>query len=204
MVAKYENGADANQQIGGCVVMYDDKPVLVSECFDRDADILANISFLPHRRDLLTISLFDPKFDAKSMGRRLGYVNTFGEFGAYFLTRIPSRQYKQGLHANNVNVPDPIRRQWNFNHIRIRPEFTDTLMGVYPTFEEARTRLMANPDIKSIAFSRYFAIERDELGFFLVFYRGDRVAWGEPNSFKIPSHYDYLKEVMQENGVVVA
>lgn len=204
MVAPYENAADANQHLHHTVIMYDDRPVWVEDVFSNDRnDILCTLNFLPRVRDPFSVSVFDPKLDARGMGQRLGYMNYFNQNGVVFLSRIPSRQYKQGLSRGNVaaTYDSQGRRTFDFSLYSRRPEFVDMLTGTYPTFEEACRRLEAEPNIAAIAFHREFALQRDELGYYLLLFKGTKVAWGDPKSFKLPSHFIYLKEVLQKNGV---
>ena len=203
MVAPYETLEDANQQLGASVLLFKGDPMWCEGCQIRNGKISVLLYSLPRLRDQIFVDIDDPDLDSRDLGRRLGYVNTFGPSGALFVSRIPARQYKQGLSKNNVRILGGSGRL-TLNDLRVQPGFTDAIKGIYPSFKRARERLQEDPDILSIAFNRNFALQRDELGFFVVLYRNERVAWGDPDAFKLPSHFQYLKELCQENGVVVA
>ena len=200
MVAPYENAADANQQLGQSVIMFDGNPVWVHEVRSLSSGSIVAVCYpMLAMKDMMTIPINDPRLDARDLGNRLGYVNTFQHTGAVFCSRIPARQFKQGLSKNNVAIGSRDGpRIFGFETLRGLSGFTDCLRGHYPSIQEAKDRLTKEPEIPSIAFHKYFALQHDELGFFVVMYRGERVAWGDPESFKIPTHYKYLKELMQE------
>ena len=208
MVAPYQNAADAQQQLGGSVILYDGRPVYVVECFaGRGNDILMSVVNLPRKRDPYQVSIFDPLVEGRGVGLRLGYCNLGGDYGAVWLSRIPRRQYSQGLTRNNVAVNGARGREnrlpLNFDHITGMACFVDMMNGVYPAYADAVQQLNANRALPSVAFARDFCLERgqDDLGFFLLRYKNERVAWGDPAEFKLPKKFSYLTELLRKNGV---
>ncbi len=207
MVLPYDNVENAAQHLQGCVVMYDDRPHYVREVYRQTngkRDIMAILSAMPRMRDEIHVPIFDPLFDAKCLGQRLGYVNFGDTIGTLWLSRIPSRQYKQGLIRQNVLVTmgggrrDPGVR---FDTLLQHAGLSDCLRGIYPTFDQAIQKLDDNPNLPSVAFHKHFALERQDLGYHLLCYRNERVAWGDPKKFKLPEHFIYLKETLDKLGV---
>lgn len=202
----YDTVENAHAKLAGTVFMFDGRPVNCLGAFDsgdnRD-QIHLNLQFLPKMRDNVAVSINDPRIEVRNLP--LGYVNIFND--AIYLTRTPCRQFRQGLTSNSVVCPQ-IRRHgvpvYNFKTLMQRPEFTDSMMGVYPTFKEAVDMLLNSNEKLSVAFNRRFALAHDkDLGFFELRYKGNRVAWGDPNNFNLPSEFSYLTEVIHEQGISV-
>ncbi len=195
----YTDIRDAQQHLQHSVIMYDGRPVWVNEIFNHEQTFKVSISSLPRQRDPITVDLMDPLLGPREA--RLGYVNSNLGYALY-LTRIPLRQYKQGLCRSNVHIPGVNgQRIVNFENLIREPGFADSLRNIYPTYDEAANRLNENPNVRSVAFDKCFALERDELGFFRLFYKGEPVAFGEDKSFKLPKKFCYLKEMISELGV---
>jgi hypothetical protein len=89
----------------------------------------------------------------------------------------------------------------DFTTIMRRASFVDMIRGDYPTFFECIKKLDEDPMIPSMAFSREFAIQKDPLGFYILLYKGSRVAWGPNDSFRIPNKFKYLSESLNKVGV---
>lgn len=199
----YDTLEQATLRLKGTVVMYDGRPAMVLDAFEeKKGTIGVNITPLPKKRDNIKVSLDDPKLDIREF--KLGYVNAFNHAG--YLTRLAGRQQRQGLCQGNCKVDDEFFRhtRHNFADLANRPEFADALSGIYPKFEKCVDSLIGNPDMRSMAFCRRFALYRDpELGYFELRYRGHRVAWGDPNAFNLPSEFSYLTEVIREQGIAI-
>lgn len=164
---------------------------------------LAHLQPLPRLANDVVVDLFDPLLEPR--GIQLGYVNVSRYGVALFTSRVPARQYHQGLCRQNVNVGNDRRgrRVVNFPDLLREPGFTDALKGVYPTFKEA-VELLDNKNYSSFAFDRLFCVERDEMDFLRIFFRDIPVAFGEANTgFKLASKASYLKEDLLKLGVKI-
>ena len=139
MAFMYQNVADAEQHLRGTVVMFDGMPAYVhSVTALGNGRFLANLGHLPRINNTFEVDLFDARLDPK--GIRLGYVNCTKYGEALFCSRIPARQYHQGLHQNNVNVARSHltdARVTSFPYMLSDPGFADALRNIYPTFNEA-------------------------------------------------------------------
>lgn len=200
----YTDVRDANQHLLGTVVMFAGQPAFIHEIQVNPADqhgFIAHIGHLPRINNMVTVDLFSPDLEPKKL--RLGYVNVSSVGHAMFCSRIPAKQYHQGLCRGNVSIP-PIngQRLTSFERLLTEPGFADALRNQYPTYEEA-ARLLENPDYRSMAFHRSYALEKDELGFFRLFYKGEPVAFGENKQFKLADKFKYLREEITELGVQV-
>jgi len=207
MVAAYDSLEHARQQLQGTVVMFDEAPVWINEIFQADNGLAVNLSILPRIHDPIIVSLTDHRLDARNLGSRLGYVNMNTE--AVYLSRIPSRQTKQGLARTNVFVavadsggdrgPRPYRL--NFDRVMNTPGFVDAMANAYPDLDRCKELFDGNPDISSLAISKDFAVVREELGYYILLYRNDRVGWGDLQGFKVPDEYSYLRNRMGALGI---
>jgi hypothetical protein len=196
---KYDSIEQANMRLQHTVVKYDGRPVLIKGVNGTGRGLDAYM--LPHAKDIIQIKLQDPKLDVANLA--LGYVNV-NDYAVY-LTRIPGRQQKQGLCKSNVMFGQNGRNvDLGWQNLIVTPEFSDAFRGIYPSFNEVIERLYANEELQSMAFSRRFALEMDkELAFFQLLYRGQKIAWGDPQNFNLPSEYTYLSELIRQEGVNV-
>lgn len=217
----YDNAADAGQYLNETIVQYDGKPYWCRRVRD---DMTLDLRSLDRKRTLVNASLKDPKLSVTKFPR-LGYVNpppieyiregeTINISGAVFLERVPSRTVKQGLCNNNTNLigeenrPDAPRINNNIIGICYSPTFLEMWNNTYPSFKEACELLEKGEGgraLTSIAFCRDFAVSQDQdlKGLKFLLYRGRRVAWSNREEFELPQEYEYLKELMDFNGVLL-
>lgn len=131
----------------------------------------------------------------------LGYYNFKG--GVYYMSRKPTRKYRQGLSSANINIVarngEPVRYAAVFNAVC----FCDTVEGKYPSFKRALEILgnkPVNPFSKvqhtdAIAWHRFWAMSVDNK----VYYRGKHVGYLEAGKVCLSSKYLYLKESLEES-----
>lgn len=86
---------------------------------------------------------------------KLGFCrSTSGKVGVSFIARTPLRHdWRQGLRANNIRILYGDDYRFCSNR-----ELTKTIMGVYPSFEEALDSSVNNPGV-IIPFGRAWAIQ---------------------------------------------
>lgn len=199
----YENVRDANQHLMHSVVMFAGAPAFVHEVIQgpEQGSFSVHLGHLPRIQNTFTVDLFHADFEPRNC--RLGYVNVSSIGHALYCTRIPARQYHQGLVRGNVNIPRVEGRTVStFEMLLQEPGFADALRNVYPTYEAAQG-LLENPNYTSMAFNRRYALSKDELGFYRLHYKGEPVAFGEGKKFKVPEKFKYLREELMELGVEV-
>ena len=196
---KYDSAEQANLRLKGTYILYDGE---LMQCGGCPAEGTVALYTVPGQRGQMVVNLDDPKLNMSDF--RLGYVNKGARAG--YLTRIPARQQRQGLCQTNVQV-DP---EWTrvtaqgVNTILGSVEFRDALQNKYPKFGECVDMLKGNPNIRSRAFSRRFALYKDpEFDLYELHYRGQRIAWGDPASFNLPSSHTYLRELIDQEGISV-
>lgn len=139
----------------------------------------------------------------------LGYTQVEGS--AYYLSRIPNRQWKRGLSRNNIHV----RADAAFGGLGLNwtawfgKPLENTLLGKYPSYEKAIELLKEYEEenegnTNSVAFNRFMAISFDELGQLKLHLKGDVVAYGDDkNAFKLGKYHKYLENMLRHNGVNV-
>lgn len=204
MCLPYTTVEDAQQHLLGSVIMFDGRPAYVQDVYaSSTGGIHTRLRFLPRMNDEIQVSIFDPRVETKELGSRLGYLNVGGRYGAQYVRRIPARQYKQGLVRQNVQIGGDHRSgsTFNFTDTLRTGAFVDMMTRVYPTFNESLDMLKANPELPSVAFNHDFAIVKQDLGYYLIAYKGEQIAWGDPKEFKLPGQYHYLKELLNKHGV---
>jgi len=205
----YETSGEAQTRLCHTFFLYKENPVycngVVTDMND-DKTILLNLTFFPSGKETALIKLTDP--DLKYRGLRLGYVNL--PSGATYVTRYPTRKYKQGLNGDNIKCTEPAEGKApkpKFQDFCKSVAFQDTLLGRYPTIAQAAERLRAQGDQKpaSVAFHRWFALIPDNLrGDFMLEYRGRVVGFGDLKyEFTCASEYSYLEDIIKQSGIKV-
>jgi len=203
MVAAYDSLEHARQQLAGTVNLFDGQPIYIEDITQMGNTFYAHITALPRMRDPMTIQLFDERLDTRSISQMLGYVNVNNN--AVFVSRRPARQTKQGLSSGNVSTAR--RGHVNlitFNTLIASAGFVDSINNVYPSFDDCCKVLSDNETIQSMAFSRTMALRREDLGFYVLMYRGDDVAFGDEKGLKLPSKFEYLKPALDKVGIQYA
>ena len=154
---------DYNQRLHNGVILWDGVPHRVNT-----EDNTLNIA------DLVTGALVatgvDPDHEHLDIASfELGYINT--DHGAFYLTRMPLRQFKQAIesrsvieyHLGNMGPQRDGRSRW-----LMTKEFRDRYVKPFPTFEKAQQLL---EERCSVALSPNIALTTDELGTIKVWYK---------------------------------
>lgn len=137
------------------VIRYRKKPVFVKEVDGRE---LWLTSLENPKEKANPVSLSDLEIDFTPVP--LGFVN-FNKY-AYYITRVPSRQYKQGLSTGNIAIEaveenhDTIFGIQTLQNV-CNKSLAACILGRYPCLEQAIKDVVEGA--KSVAFSRQFAID---------------------------------------------
>lgn len=159
MAFPYTTVQDARQHLHNTIILFDSKPAHVIDIHSDDTGglnaVLDTMSGEP-----IIVSLWDTRIQTRNF--QLGYVNLAP--GAVYLTRIPRRQYQQGLSDNNVITSngDNFRRIWRSKGFR------EAMAGKYPSVSEC---LEIIKDKESAAFSVDFCLHRMNSGLIGVQYQ---------------------------------
>ncbi len=212
LLKMYDTVEEARMRLTGTIVFFRGEPRYVRECVaGAGGDVILQLDTLPDLRNGITASIRDPELNMREYRQSVGYMNNVtvdggATYNAHYVMRMPIRGdgYKQGLHQSNLIFPRIHGERMRWQSAISGAPFKDMLTGVYPTIEQAKELLENRPEQRSVAFSRVFAISRDpELGFYILHYKGRRVAHGELEHLILPSHNYYLSEVLADSGVRV-
>ena len=167
----YKLGHDLETRLGGSVFMYKDVPYKMvyeqGEIFTVD---IVSGSRGP------TLKTDDPDLDISSI--EVGYLNCYGagcrgsglpERSAVYLTRVPSKQWRQGIHPSNVQVysTNGLYTDWSKDRLVYSRGFAEMAMGIFPP-------LSVSLDLKageSVALSKDMALMKSEFEAIGVYYR---------------------------------
>lgn len=218
MGVPYKTAEEFNERMNNTIVWFNDEPVWVvglhpggrlkvSYCPLPTGKWTGGMPVVGER--LAVAPLSDNGWKAKDL--LLGYVNDLHEVGrpvmATYITRMPVRRWKQGLTAENLDIPEGTGH--NYWTLMALPAFKDALVGKYPVFQEAKATVMAidkwGKDKARVAFSRSFALEYGADEILWLLYRGFRVA-NSPNGevFRLPEAKSHLREIIENQGLKVA
>jgi hypothetical protein len=199
---KYERLEDARMRLRGTVVLYEGNPVYIRDiAAGRGGDEIFRVHAdkLPLGRGddpFERGGMVDPegaemrkyisskKFDISPF--KMGYVNA--PTGAFFCSRLPHRQQKQGLSGETFNT-----------FLRTK-EVVEMVNNRYPTFDQALKALAKAP---SVAFSREFALSKDEVVdcLFFLYHKGQKVGAFASGKIGLGAKFVCLKEALVELGV---
>ena len=208
----YDNNAEAQTKLSNSLIMYKGEPFFVAECSAKTVSGWP-LPLARERAEVVRIPMTDPSLTYSKM--RLGYIN-FESGGAAFLARSSLRRNRQGLCSDNVVSVNNNEVQFNFGNELYKDSLKNTLLGKYPSFEEALDRvasekkkrqpngLVAVPSYSTgVAFNKQLAIRRKDLNLFFLMYKGHAidVSVGVPKAFTLPEEYTHLREVVAEAGV---
>jgi hypothetical protein len=182
----------ANNRLTETVVLHKDKPVWVSNV-DIDSGIVFCVALPSNNRfevDLQELDLTPIE---------LGFVNE--QYNCYYLQRVPSRQWRQGLRASQItSVTGSYIRQYS---ITTSSGFVNMVLGKYPSPEECLESFI-NEEASSKAFSKHFGFSRSgrkDKSLDLMF-RGVRVGIAKIGTSRIITELDkkffYLDEFLEE------
>lgn len=148
--AKYE---DTVHRIGNSICFWKGEPYYVKVgVVDRSKDLvnLYCIKEQYHLPDRVDITSDDFVVAAPA----LGYMNY--NKAAYYVKRIPNRGLKQGLSTEDIHSEPQLR---GYNFPISTKEFYNCLMGIYPTYKEALTKVLTKEN-EGCAFDRSSCVKR--------------------------------------------
>lgn len=182
MKLRYDNANDANMYLGDTIIMYGNEPFHVH----RVMDDLTYHGTIVGQTDMLSIPQDDERLSL--VAPRLGYMNT--ATGAVYLKRRPTRSVKQGLVVGRLQgVRGGVDNQALYR----------CLTNSYPSVERAlRAFQGTNPfkpsETESVAFSRYFAVDRRSR----LLYKGQVCGGMEGTVPHLNHEHEWLTECLQE------
>lgn len=191
---------DVPMRLSNCVVMYDDKPVMIGEVTVDGDIVMMNAKHLSNGMNFI-IELPDDKLSLRPVP--VGYVNHDKQ--AVYVSRNPVRRYKQGLHHQNVRL-NYAAAGGGANLLRAHGRQSDVISGrgmsecihnSYFSMADA-IRLLEDGDRRSVAFHRKWAVSEDDtVGLRHLFYRGREVGTLTDNGPILGKKYRYLAEEIE-------
>lgn len=181
---RYESENDINLRLKGSLVRKGNEPVLVEDAIGNNKVAVYNC--FTGNKEKVGIE------DLDLTPVPLGFVLT--KNGLSYVSRKPTRKYKQGLTQENMRSVDVL--EGVENRVRLHDEsMINAIMGVYPSVEEAFQRCRNGE--KVVPFSRHWAVanHKDEL---CVFHKTEVVGYVGDNSVVLSPDKYYLKESLME------
>lgn len=206
---QYEDLPDAQMRLQNSVVLYDGEPVYITDISqggegDPKEDVFRVYACpLPYDGAQKPLRKFisSRKFDLAPFP--MGFMNYRGR--AYYCSRLPRRQQRQGLSTATFQAFDILTQDPSDVRLeRLLPEkeFFNCIKGTFPSFPEA-LRLIEKADVMSVAFSRSFAVAKDDDMEELVFlyHKKEKVGFIMEGELKLSKKGRCLRESLQEVGV---
>lgn len=190
MAFPYTTVQDARQHLHNTIILFDSKPAHVIDIHTNDTGGLEAVLDLM-AGESVNVSLWDTRIQTRNFP--LGYVNLAP--GAVYLTRIPRRQYQQGLSDNNVIASNGD----NFRRIARSKGFRDAMAGKYPTVAECLELIKSK---ESAAFSVDFCLRRMNSGLIEVQYQNTSIGVFLDNQFVLgPSFNKWLTKYLPKEYI---
>lgn len=190
MAFPYTNAQDARQHLHNTYILFDRAPAHVVDIHTNDTGGLEVVLDLMIGNSI-TVSLWDTRIQTRNFP--LGYVNLAP--GAVYLTRIPRRQYQQGLSDNNVITSNGE----NFRRIARSKGFREAMAGKYPSVPECLEIIKSK---ESAAFSVDFCLRRMNSGLVEVQYQNTPIGVFIDNQFVLgPTFKKWLTKYLPKEYV---
>lgn len=158
------------------LIIYKKEPVMVKTVIDRSLFLKDII----RKKELGLVPITDNNLDFTPV--KLGFCNEGRD--AFYVTRAPLRQYKQGLCRGNLNIHrlhDEYDKVGMDKLSKMNSEgLVNCILGRYPNLNEA-IELITENKMNSVAFNRFFAIDSD----FRIYHRNNDVGILDPTTLKI-------------------
>ncbi len=178
---KYDNANDANLYLNGSYVQWKKDVVYVRNIME---DMTVECMVVSTGKDVL-VKLSELNLTPV----KLGYVFDEEQKKSYYIERIPSRAWRQGLSNANVRAKNNrFFRMQRPSHSLTKAIFSDT----YPSLVRARTR--AKKEHVEIPFNRMFTIDKN----FIIRYKTQVVGEWLKNEFVLFGEFSYIKELLKE------
>lgn len=181
---RYESEADVKLRLGSSLVRKGETPVYIKGV----ESINKVIVYDPIKRE----TDFAKVSDLNLTPVPLGYVERDGE--VLYVTRKPTRKYKQGLTQENMVAKDVLSGRLVALRIDDRG-LSKAILGQYPSIEQSFQQCRDGADI--VPFSREWAVANYK-GELCVMHKGSVVGYvGDDNVMLSPDKY-FLKESLME------
>lgn len=204
----WTDATQARERLTNTVVLYNGEPVIIIDVLNgEDFDDRVPRAYMdycgkdgkPERK-----RLDSPKFNKFRDLPPLGWLND-GKYGAVLLERKAARSRAHGLCDTNVFVRhflkdygyDLCRMDGGWKRFYTTEGFIESCKDVFPTLEEVLLNVKEN---SGIAFSRKFAVYRDDLGLRWLYRNEQRIGlFPNSKSLSLISKFKfYLEEIMAE------
>lgn len=176
---------DISMRLSGSLIRYKEEPFYIR---DTSEDGLTLHGFFPRTGGDKSVKL--PCKDLNIRPVPLGYIN--GNTKCWYVTRQPTRRYKQGLESRTLNIKGPQMRMPVSDFLTCRG-FSRGVKGDYPTFDHCLKAVKSRKI--SRAFSRRFCLSwNEEVGEVSICHRGTPVGYYRKGGADLFQKFGYLLE----------
>lgn len=204
----YDTREEAQQKLSGSTVLFDGLPVHVLDARGSKNKVQLDFHRLPLPSTGVSgpqdsVNINDPRWDFRTLGTKIGYVDVEkspfdGKQEAVFVTRIPTRNSRQGLDHRTTRVWQfPLQEHsWNWEQLICFEGLVRSIQNKYVTTQQAVQHLYKYPDtVKSVAVGRKLLMTFDKINPPNLVYRHEKIGYSEDGvTFKLAPHKVHLKE----------
>lgn len=192
---KFDNLNDVTSKFVNTMCYHKNEPIYVKTAFHSDDDPSQFLLAVQEMgKDSKIIDVHDPDFRYRDYN--LGYCNSHTATWWY---RRPSRQYQQGLKAEQMRFYTETGLGTPKTSFAFLRPYVDMLKGKYMSFEEAR-KSTRDGKMPVAAWNRDFAVQWSPMdSYYLLEYRASRIGTIDKTLIpKLVPEANYLKEALQE------
>jgi hypothetical protein len=214
----FDNENDITQKLGNTVILVDGLPVYVRKGITKDGKLGMLVDLLPRTEDKKDsnkfVALDYHGLDYRTINSRLGYCNVFEKKStqAVYLMRMAARKPHQGICSDNMSWPHLKenaklgihKAPLAWSSLVNNQSFVDMILERYPKLSKIGQMFAKRDTVQSVAFHRFFAVNRKAVGPFFLEYKGKDIAWAEDvSSFILCKDYAYLQETLEYNDIAI-
>lgn len=215
----YDTREEANQKLSSTIVLFKKAPVFVREAGGNNGNKLTLLFKYLRSGGVDEASILDKGWEFRNLGPCVGYMNVDLGQGSYkeatYVTRcgIRASHNTQGLSQKNLkfstlkgskklNLGPAVL---SFNMVSNTGFFADMMEQKYPELKNVSSQFEKSSWLISKAFTRQFAVRRDDIGPFYLQYRGKDVGHSDDLfRWKIAPQYRYLEEQLEYENLKTA
>lgn len=200
---RWADAEQASSRLRETFVLYGDDVFYVSRIEPNANGGLSARGHFPLSKKNATYPLEDENFHGFRKLPPLGWSNLVGADKpmAVYMRRIPARSNGHGLKNSRVSVYGMEKDGWgpsrgyDYNTVTADQGYKEMMSGIFPTPSE----IMENLRVPSVvAFSRLYAIRRNQLGEFTLYRRGDFVGSLSSGEITIGKGSEWCREELEE------
>lgn len=214
----YDTKEEAHQKLTSCLCLFKGEPAYIENVHGSAKNV--KLEYYNTRQKITGLeNIQDPGWEFRELGPRVGYMNvnmgdkSYKEAAYTVRSAVRIAHNTQCLSFKNMKIK-PLR---GAPHLNVHGGFqldwlsvvktdfaADMIEGKYPSLQDIRNQFLKDPYQTSMAFTREFAVFRDEVGPYYLEYKGRKIGYSEDmENWKVSEKNLYLAESLEHRNLKV-